>query len=300
MAKIRVYELARDLNMTNKDLLGRIKSLGISVTSHMASLDDDLAATIKAGIHGKKQSKVEVTRVRSTVIRRRKKQTIEKPVEETMEEPVEEPSGSEIVSEPEQTISAEETEQAEPEKNVEVEKEKIEVESMEVDQPKVDQPKVDQSKVDQSKVDQPKEEKPTEPGATKESPTSDSLKKEPVKTIKPPYKKNKKTGKAEKKDAPAKIIKLPDLPVQKIPEKIKTIVEKPKPDSRKSIQTGKQERIKKKGKQKPEKASQQEKVVKDSTQKEKHWSKKKISFRRKEVVEGKALYSGKKHARKGR
>jgi translation initiation factor IF-2-like protein len=40
MAKIRVYEFARDLNMTNRELLDRIRDLDIDVSSHMSSLDE--------------------------------------------------------------------------------------------------------------------------------------------------------------------------------------------------------------------------------------------------------------------
>ncbi|MDM8515493.1 translation initiation factor IF-2 [Desulfobacterales bacterium HSG16] len=72
MAKIRVYELARDLNMSNKALLNKMKEMNIPVRSHMSSLDDDVVAVIKANVLGKKEG-VEVTRVKPTVIRRRKK-----------------------------------------------------------------------------------------------------------------------------------------------------------------------------------------------------------------------------------
>jgi translation initiation factor IF-2 len=47
MAKIRVYELARELNMTNKMLLSKLSDLDISVKSHMSSLDDETIARIK-------------------------------------------------------------------------------------------------------------------------------------------------------------------------------------------------------------------------------------------------------------
>ena len=40
MAKVRVYELAKDLNMTNKQLLNKMKELKIQVKSHMSSLED--------------------------------------------------------------------------------------------------------------------------------------------------------------------------------------------------------------------------------------------------------------------
>ncbi|MBW2248455.1 MAG: translation initiation factor IF-2 N-terminal domain-containing protein [Deltaproteobacteria bacterium] len=39
MAKIRIYELARDLNVTNKELVEKIRNMDIYVKSHMSSLD---------------------------------------------------------------------------------------------------------------------------------------------------------------------------------------------------------------------------------------------------------------------
>jgi translation initiation factor IF-2 len=74
MAKIRVYELARNLNMKNKELLDKLEEMNINVRSHMSSLDDDTVAEIKLNLQVKKKpDTVEVTRVRPTVIRRRKK-----------------------------------------------------------------------------------------------------------------------------------------------------------------------------------------------------------------------------------
>jgi len=55
MAKMRVYELARDLNLTNKILLSKLSELDISVKSHMSSLDDDAVARIKALFFGKNE-----------------------------------------------------------------------------------------------------------------------------------------------------------------------------------------------------------------------------------------------------
>jgi translation initiation factor IF-2 len=73
MAKIRVYELAKDLSMTNKALLKKIKEAKITVGSHMSSLDDDVVKSIKNYIFGQKEDVVEEKRVKSTIIRRRKK-----------------------------------------------------------------------------------------------------------------------------------------------------------------------------------------------------------------------------------
>ncbi len=83
MAKIRVYELARNLNMKNKELLDKLEEMKITVRSHMSSLDDDTVAEIKSNLRAKKKpDTVEVTRVRPTVIRRRKKIEDTKPLEE--------------------------------------------------------------------------------------------------------------------------------------------------------------------------------------------------------------------------
>jgi translation initiation factor IF-2 len=73
MAKIRVYELARELNMTNKVLLDKIKGMKIEVRSHMSSLDDKAVRKIRTALLGKKAEKISEQRIQSTVIRRRRK-----------------------------------------------------------------------------------------------------------------------------------------------------------------------------------------------------------------------------------
>lgn len=71
MAKVRVYELAKDLNMTNKQLLDKLKELEIDVKSHMSALDNSDVAAVKQNLLGKKKRSNEVT-VRPPVIRRRR------------------------------------------------------------------------------------------------------------------------------------------------------------------------------------------------------------------------------------
>ncbi len=65
MAKIRVYELAKDLNMTNKALLTKIKKMNIEVGSHMSSLDDEDVNKIRAGLFGKQEKEFEEKRIKS-------------------------------------------------------------------------------------------------------------------------------------------------------------------------------------------------------------------------------------------
>ncbi len=73
MAKLRVYELARDLNMTNKVLIAKLNDLDIDVKSHMSALEEDIITKIKSSLFGAKEETVEETRVKPTVIRRRRK-----------------------------------------------------------------------------------------------------------------------------------------------------------------------------------------------------------------------------------
>jgi len=72
MAKIRVYELAKDLNMTNKALLNKMKELKIEVKSHMSSLKDSDISKIKKKCMGKAKKKQKDVQNKPPVIRRRK------------------------------------------------------------------------------------------------------------------------------------------------------------------------------------------------------------------------------------
>ncbi|MGD8513767.1 MAG: translation initiation factor IF-2 N-terminal domain-containing protein, partial [Deltaproteobacteria bacterium] len=67
MAKIRVYELARQLNMTNKVLLERLSEMNISVKSHMSVVDEETASRTKEVILGQKSEILVEKRVKETV-----------------------------------------------------------------------------------------------------------------------------------------------------------------------------------------------------------------------------------------
>jgi translation initiation factor IF-2 len=84
MAKVRVYELAKDLNMTNKQLLDKMKELKIEVKSHMSSLEDSAIRTIKSSLFGSKKKQSDV-KVRPSVIRRRKAESAPEPEPSTGE-----------------------------------------------------------------------------------------------------------------------------------------------------------------------------------------------------------------------
>ncbi|MFP4475553.1 MAG: translation initiation factor IF-2 [Desulfatibacillaceae bacterium] len=99
MAKLRVYELARELNMTNKALLDKMQQMGISVRSHMSALEDDVVEQVKTTLFQARQEQVEEKRVRSTVIRRRKRARETASGQEAAPETAEEETAPEEIAE---------------------------------------------------------------------------------------------------------------------------------------------------------------------------------------------------------
>ena len=47
MSKMRIYELAKQLGVPNKELMGRLESVGIQANSHMSMIGDAEAQKIK-------------------------------------------------------------------------------------------------------------------------------------------------------------------------------------------------------------------------------------------------------------
>jgi translation initiation factor IF-2 len=286
MAKIRIYELARDLNMTNKMLLDKLRDMEIDAKSHMSSLDDDTVDTIKRKLRGSPAKEIEETRIRPTLIRRRRKPVLREPAEiETGAEPdaseqieaVEQPS--EKVPEPEETPLEKETQVPE-------EKEVPEIEVKEQEAAKTAGVSDENAAQSNAAKVKPETEKPVS-----------KMPEEPVvlKKLTP-----KKAVRKRKKDTPAKIIKMPvSPPVKKKAAKIEKEqqveleekIEKP-PAAEK---TPTEQTVKEKKKQKKKWVNKPEESVTD-----RKFFKKKISFRKKEVVEGADLYTKGHRARKGR
>ena len=59
MSKIRIYELAKQLNVANKDLMEKIHSVGIEAKSHMGALTDEEVAKVTALYQQKEEPKKE-------------------------------------------------------------------------------------------------------------------------------------------------------------------------------------------------------------------------------------------------
>ena len=278
MAKIRIYELARELNMKNKELLDKIVAMDIEAKSHMSSLDDDAVEKIRAALFGKQADMIEETRVKPTVIRRRRK-AVEAELVETDAPEVEaetKESAEAVAEQPEAVVVEAAASAAEVEKT----------------------------------VDQAESEKEEMPEIPEEQASTEAVEKEEIAAVEPEKVESEKDVSAKKakpvkkkkvkKDSAAKIINLPVKPKVTPPE------EKPKAPERETARNKKQEaKVQKlprpkevpdpvvlsdpdsvKGKDKKRKRKGKVEEVQDP-----RFFKKKISFRKKEVIEGDALYA---------
>ena len=69
MGKIKIHELAKEIEMSSKDVLEKAKSLGIDVTSHLSNVTDEQATEIRNAYsknnknNVKKENKVENKRI---------------------------------------------------------------------------------------------------------------------------------------------------------------------------------------------------------------------------------------------
>jgi translation initiation factor IF-2 len=318
--KKRVYELARELNMTNKSLLDKISSLDLGLNSHMSTLDDDIEARIRHFIQGGPEPALVEKRVQPTVIRRRRKvakapqEELETPAAEEKVEPEAEPQAEAKVAAPTEAP----TKTAEPEPTVEAVEEKT-PETAAVEEPVESAPEPEPEPEEQPEAEEaPSEalsaveetvapaapadvtaEPVSEAPAEKEAAAAESPEpavepeEKPTEAQKEPSVEPQAKPKKKKKETAAKIIKLPERPVQptalKEPEAAgeAPVVEEPS-----AATPAKDERGKKKGRKR---GGEQEEAAPD-----KRFAKKKTSFRKKEVIEGADLYSNRQRTRKGR
>jgi len=296
--KKRVYELARELNMTNKSLLEKISSLDLGLNSHMSTLDDDIEARIRHFIQGGSEPSLVEKRVRPTVIRRRRK------VVKTSTEPEQEPMEAEAEADlPTAQVEAGTEESAEP---------------VPAEEPQISAAETPSDVEIPADVEEPPDEiaetgtetaaEPTENEAATQPPAEEAPVEEPAEVAaqeletagaeeKPGA---KPAPKPKKKEHTAKIIKLPEKPVAPAP--------KPKPAPTPKLDAGPKplrqvppappvmppsdERGKKKGKKKGHRG--------EAENGDQRFAKKRSSFRKKAVVEGADLYSNRQRGRKGR
>ncbi len=257
MAKIRIYELARTLNMTNKALLAKLKEMGLNVKSHMSSLEEAEAENVKQKIFspGKAESAVvEQKRVKKNVIRKRK-QAVKVDTAAKEERPPETPGPPPEEKTPQPEKTAEPAKTPEPEETPETPAATPEDESAEETSPRAPQ---ESAAEPAAKTVKPRKAKP-------------SKQKEAAKIIKfpeaPPEMESQPAPKEEKEEAE------PETPVE---PSGKTPAAETVPDSEDKTDKKARKTRKKKKKQAEEEAE----TVR---------AKKKVS-RRREIIEGGALY----------
>jgi len=301
MANIRVYELARELNMENKALLEKVKELDITIKSHMSTLDESDVSRIKEDLFGPKEPAeiVEDKRIKPNVIRRRRKRVTAAPAEPEVAE-----TGD---------VSAEKKADKETGKKAAPSKKEIKKtkEPEEVPEPIAD---TDGEAVDgKPAFEEPKVEKDDDTLAAKADvkETPEPIEPEKPGTGKKPAAKPKTKRKA-KKGTPAKIISLPKEPVEPKKADKPVSAKKTKAKPKKFVKGGKKKSTvvepeqlqppmpksaepvgKKKGRKKREQPDELDTIKKPR--------KMRPFPRRKEVVEGAALYEkGFTRSRKGR
>ncbi|MBU0993851.1 MAG: translation initiation factor IF-2 [Proteobacteria bacterium] len=318
MAKIRVYELAKDLNMTNKALLEKIKDLDIEAKSHMSSLEDDDAQQIKDSLFKKEGSdQNKEIRVKATVIRRRRKKTESTELEEMeLEQDQVDETEAKSLSDDESAAEQENGQQDVSETD-DVQEEKIFAEEMttETIQPEiVESPEkeiiitttvAEETVVSEKETGQAKEELPSQTAkdapvdAIEGSEASLPIKQDmtvaegPEEDAAPKHKKAKQKKKKKGQQTAAKIIKLPDFSTDlPLPEEIveeAQSLEDNSPiiiaDEKEPVQE-KTEDLSDKARKKGKKST---KII--DPEKDKKFFKKKTAFRKKEVIEGDDLYS---------
>ncbi|MBN1227645.1 MAG: translation initiation factor IF-2 [Deltaproteobacteria bacterium] len=86
MSRVRIYELAKDLNMDSNEIVEKLQGAGFPVNNSLSSLDNDDLARAKDCLFGVKNEILEEKRIKPTVIRRRKKVLANKPEEHIQEE----------------------------------------------------------------------------------------------------------------------------------------------------------------------------------------------------------------------
>lgn len=88
MTKLRVYEYAKQKNVSSKDVINKLKEMNIEVTNHMTALDDSTVNKLNDSIKPKNEDKAKsqrlTLRLRSTRPKRMKRAlSIKKTEEET-------------------------------------------------------------------------------------------------------------------------------------------------------------------------------------------------------------------------
>ena len=72
MTKMRVHELAKELNMENREILDMLKARNIEVKNHMSTLEDDVTESIRKEVQGRRTAERRQRLRKKSRLRRRK------------------------------------------------------------------------------------------------------------------------------------------------------------------------------------------------------------------------------------
>jgi translation initiation factor IF-2 len=97
MIKTRVYEVAREMGLDNRELMTKLATLGIQVRNHMSSLEPIDIDRVKRAVDKEKQQNVVEERIRPTVVRRR---SVKREGDEEVEAKAPVPSAAPVRDEP--------------------------------------------------------------------------------------------------------------------------------------------------------------------------------------------------------
>lgn len=299
MAKVRVYELARELNMDSKELVEKLLAGGINIKNYMSTLDEDATKRAREIVSGKVTEVIEEKRIKSTVIRRRRKVKVKPDIREAKlpEEEKEEKKEPDVpkTEKPPEKVELPEAEKETPTAPKEIEKEpEVKITAEEKKEKRIES-KAEEKLPVSEKI--PEAEIPTE--KTKETVSDEEVAK-PVPKAKPKPKRVKK----KKADQPAKIIKraeegpLGDILAKKTKKKsvdiISEVPEMPTSEEVLGELPKKDEDVKPKKKKKAKKKRDKDLGLEEVS------AKVPFRHRKKEVYERADLYDGRPRKRGGK
>ena len=100
MSKVRVYEVARELGLENRELIQRIAALGIQVRNHMSVLETAEVDQVKRALEKERVGDLVETKIRPTVTRRRVRKKAKPAVEPEVIAAEPDPAPPVVASEP--------------------------------------------------------------------------------------------------------------------------------------------------------------------------------------------------------
>ena len=206
MAKLRVYELAKELEMTNNDLVARLLDMGIQVKGHMSSLDENQAQVVRDMVAGRSQQMIVEKRVGRDIIRRRRKIVAAEPTVEPEPEEVEIPEKPLVEAAPPPPPPPSPASEPGAEKSLEA----VPVAAAPAPEPLAPPPPEELRAPSESVVAAP-------PSAQPEVTPPEAVVK-PLEAEEPKKEEAKKPRRRMRKDTPAKIIKLPERVLEATPE----------------------------------------------------------------------------------